>query len=87
MKPSPALTAIARTAARTCEADDALILRLDGNSFELVAKHGRARTTGELNETFRLGRDTACGRAILTGRTIHVPGSPRFGAAPPLASA
>src|SRR5262245_16169819 len=54
MKPSPVLTAIARTVARTCEADDALILRLDGNSLELVAKHGRARTTGDSNETFRL---------------------------------
>ncbi|MGH7321108.1 MAG: GAF domain-containing protein, partial [Candidatus Rokuibacteriota bacterium] len=66
------LEAIARTAARLCDAHDALIFRVDGNQLRLVAKHGRYRTWRAVGDTYPLRRDDVPGRAALEQRTIHV---------------
>ena len=39
----PVLDVVAESAARLCEADDAVICRLDGNVIPLVAHYGRFR--------------------------------------------
>ncbi len=44
----PVLDAIARTAARLCEAYDALVHQVDGDKLRLVAKYGRLRATRDV---------------------------------------
>ena len=44
------LTAIARTAARLCDAHDAQIYLVEGVTTRLVAQHGSVRTTRRLGE-------------------------------------
>ena len=72
LDPQPVLNAIARTAARLCDANDALIFRVDGDLLRLVAKHGSFRETRAFGEPFTPSRATATGRSVLEGRTIHV---------------
>ena len=69
---SPNLTAIAKTAARLCDATDALIFLADGATLRLAAQHGSIRTTRQLGEPFPLGRTEVYGRAVLERRVIHV---------------
>jgi len=66
------LNAIARTAARLCEANDALILRLQGDQLRFVAKHGRIPMLEALGESLPFSRRAIAGRAVLERRTIHV---------------
>ncbi len=66
------LNAIARTAARLCDANDAVIFRVDGNQLRLVAKYGSLRTTRAFGEPFPISRGTPAGRAVVDRRTIHV---------------
>ena len=66
------LTAIARTAARLCDAHDAQIYLVDGATMHLVAQHGSVRTTRRLGEPFPVSRGAVHGRAALTRRVIHV---------------
>src|SRR5512132_2216223 len=68
----PNLSAIAKTAARLCDATDALIFLADGGTLRLVAQHGSTRTTRQLGEPFPLGRTEVYGRAVLERRVIHV---------------
>ena len=68
----PVLNAIARTAARLCDANDALIFQVEGDRLQLVAKHGPLPTTRTFGEPFPLSRGTVHGRAVLDRRTIHV---------------
>jgi GAF domain-containing protein len=67
-----ALKAIARAAARTCEADDVLIFRLDGDRLRIVARHGRTRTVRKVGETWAISRGTVVGRAVVTRRSVHI---------------
>ena len=65
----PVLDAIAENAARLCEANDALINRIDGNMVERVAVYG----TMPVPEMRRhLSRGYPAGRAIIDRQTIHV---------------
>ncbi len=66
------LDAIARTAARLCEAHDALIYQVEGDSLRLAAKHGRLRAVRSVGDTVPLTADWVGVRAVLTGKTIHV---------------
>ena len=50
------LSAIARTAARLCEAHDAQIYLVEGASMRLVAQHGSVRTTRRIGEPFPVSR-------------------------------
>ena len=66
----PVLDSVAEHAARLCDASDALILRVNGNSQERVASYGSMpvlETTSNLTTP-----GTPAGRAILDRETIHV---------------
>jgi two-component system, NtrC family, sensor kinase len=65
----PVLDAVAHSAARLCNANDALIYRLEGDRLELVAKFGPIPSaTGSLPLT----RGLATGRAVIDRQTLHI---------------
>ena len=66
----PVLNVVAENAARLCEADDAVIRRLDGNVIPLVAHYGQIPPGGMDVSTF--SRGDVVGRAIIERRAIHV---------------
>jgi GAF domain-containing protein/CheY-like chemotaxis protein/anti-sigma regulatory factor (Ser/Thr protein kinase) len=68
----PVLRAIAGTAARLCEAKDALIYLVDGDQFRLAAKHGPRRDPRALGDTIAISMNGVGGRAVLEHRTLHV---------------
>src|SRR3989454_5831481 len=68
----PVLTAIAGTAARLCDAKDALIYLVDGDQFRLAAKYGPPREPGMVGYTLGISRSGPGGRAVLERRTVHV---------------
>src|SRR5262249_36297753 len=59
---------IATSAARLCDAYDALIRQVDGEVLRLVGHHGPLPATG----TLPLTRGIPAGRAILDRRAIHI---------------
>ncbi|MGH7768371.1 MAG: GAF domain-containing protein, partial [Candidatus Binatia bacterium] len=68
----PVLDAIAEKAARLCDADDALVRRLDGNISRLVAHFGQIPTAHVLGEGDVIDRGSVAGRAILDRKTVHI---------------
>src|SRR6266545_2831351 len=66
------LNAIAKTAARLCDASDAQIFLADGAALRLVAQHGSVPTTRAIGEEFPISRGTHYGQALLDRQTIHV---------------
>src|SRR5262245_45496626 len=68
----PVLAAIARTAARLCEARDALIYVVDGDRHRLIAKYGRLPQPQRLGDSHPIRRDTPLGLAVLNRRPVHV---------------
>jgi PAS domain S-box-containing protein len=66
------LDAVAENAARLCDADNAVIFRLEGNLLRLVASYGRIPTTSHAREGLPANRDTVIGRATCDRRTVHV---------------
>jgi GAF domain-containing protein len=66
----PVLDVVAESAARLCEADDAIIRRLDGNVIRLVAHYGQIPPGGMDAPTF--SRADVVGRAIIERQAIHV---------------
>jgi GAF domain-containing protein len=65
----PVLEAVAENAARLCDATDAVIYRIDGDTLQQVAVYG-AMPVGQRPLPFTRGTPT--GRAVLDRKTIHV---------------
>jgi GAF domain-containing protein len=64
----PVLDVVAENAARLCEADDAQIMRLEGDLYHRVASFGTMPALAEL----ALNRQSPSGRAMVDRKTIHV---------------
>jgi GAF domain-containing protein len=70
----PVMNAVAENAARVCDAVDALIFRVQGDSLVLAARFGSIPTTRTLGEQIPLTRDeTHYCRAIVDRQTLHYP--------------
>jgi two-component system, NtrC family, sensor kinase len=68
----PVLDAVGENAARLCEANNAVIFRLEGNLLRHVASYGHIPTTSHPIDGLPVSRDTVTGRAVFERRTIHV---------------
>jgi GAF domain-containing protein len=67
----PVFDAIAKSAARLCQAVDVSIFRVEGDRLAFVAHHGPiAQRHGEFS--LPLGRGTVGGRSVLESRTVQV---------------
>ena len=66
------LQAIARTAARLCDAADAHIYRVEGHQLRVVAIHGSLSSMRRVGQTLPITPRLATGRAVLDRRTIHL---------------
>jgi signal transduction histidine kinase len=67
----PVLDAVAKNAARLCDANDALIHRIDGDVTRLVASYGPIPHIGS-GEEVPFSRAAVHGRAIIDRQTVHV---------------
>ena len=66
----PVLDAIAESAAKLCDAADAVVWRVDGDVFRPVSHFGAVPT--RVGRGQEVTRGTAVGRAILDRQTIHI---------------
>src|SRR5215510_13701438 len=67
------LDELVESAARLCNAYDAAILQVFGDTLRLVAHHGQIPTIAPVGQlTFPLERARILGRAVVDRRTIHV---------------
>jgi GAF domain-containing protein len=66
------LDTIAENAARLCDADDALVRRLEGDRYYLVSHFGTIPTVSAIGGTNPIDRTTPAGRAVVDRKTIHV---------------
>jgi signal transduction histidine kinase len=67
------LDALVESAARLCNANDAVILQVFGDGLRLVAHHGQIPTPGSVGQaTIPLIRGLTAGRAVIDRRTIQV---------------
>jgi len=64
----PVLDVVAENAARLCDADDALILRVEADVLRLIASYGPLPTS----QTRPISRQLVSGRAVIDRQTIHV---------------
>jgi GAF domain-containing protein len=64
----PVLDAVAENAARVCEANDAVICRLDRDTLQVAARYGPIPPAGDAPFT----RGNPAGRAVIDRTTIHV---------------
>ena len=68
----PVLKAVARNAARLCDATDAVIDQVEDSFLRTVAHYGSIPTTVALGENPAFSRRVVHGRAIIDRQTIHV---------------
>jgi two-component system, NtrC family, sensor kinase len=68
----PVLDAVGESAARLCEANNAVIFRLEGDLLRQVAAYGHIPTSSHPREGLPVNRDTVTGRAVFECRTIHI---------------
>jgi GAF domain-containing protein len=69
----PVLDVVAKNAARLCDAADAIINRVDGDLYRIVASYGSIPVPREIVEASpKLTRGFPAGRAMLDRETIHV---------------
>jgi signal transduction histidine kinase/putative methionine-R-sulfoxide reductase with GAF domain len=66
------LDALVESAARLCNAYDAVIFQVFGDGLRLVAHHGQIPTTGPVGQLYPLARGRIGARAVLDRRTIHI---------------
>jgi GAF domain-containing protein len=67
----PVLDVVAENAARLLQADNAQILRVDGDVFRVAASFGRMQAFAA-DDVKRISRGYVTGRAIMDRKTIHV---------------
>ena len=72
----PVLDAVAASAARLCDANDATIFRVDGDAFRTAAHYGSIPVTS-VEERVPIVRDIVTGRAILDRCVLHIAMSSR----------
>ena len=65
----PVLDAVAETAARLCDALDALVYHVVGNRLQVVAKHGLIPSP---KESLPVSRGLPTGRSVVDRQTIHI---------------
>ncbi len=66
------MDAIAESAARLCEATDAMIDRVDGDVLRRVAHYGPIPSARRLDDTRPISRLRFSGRAIMDREAIHI---------------
>jgi GAF domain-containing protein/anti-sigma regulatory factor (Ser/Thr protein kinase) len=68
----PVLDAVAKNAARVCNASEAVIFRVEGDSYKVASRYGSLPivTSDELGP---MRRDLVTGRAIIERRIVHIP--------------
>ncbi|HEV8721597.1 MAG TPA: response regulator [Candidatus Binatia bacterium] len=67
----PVLKAVAENAARLCEADNAQILRVDGDVLRVVASFGQMKAFA-VDDARPITRGYVTGRAVIDRQTIHL---------------
>ena len=68
----PVLDAIAESAAKLCDAADAVVWRVDGDVFRLVSHFGSIPTRVGPGQGHAITRDMPASRAIVDRETIHI---------------
>ena len=68
----PVLDAVGQNAARLCDADNAVIYRLERDHLRQVASYGQLATTSHPPEGNRIDRQTVSGRAAFERQTVHI---------------
>ncbi len=68
----PVLDAVGESAARLCEANNAVIFRLEGDLLQQVAAYGHIPTSSHPREGLPVNRNTVTGRAVFERQTIHI---------------
>jgi signal transduction histidine kinase len=71
----PVLDTLVESAARLCDADRALIFKRDSAVYRLAAGHNTPHEFEEYTRENPIvpGRGTITGRAVLEGKTVHIP--------------
>jgi signal transduction histidine kinase/DNA-binding response OmpR family regulator len=65
------LNAVAESATRVCNAHDAVIQRIEGESFRTVARYGPIPEPA-VGDTRPINRESVAGRAVVDRQTIHI---------------